>query len=454
MAFNPLPPIRRPHTSPRVSPQADHNSGLSTPAPATQHRRRGVLRSLGLGLIIGAADDDPSAIGTYASAGAAFGTAFLWTVPLILPMMFTVVYLSGKVGQITGQGLFTVIRHHYSRKFLYFLLLTALIGNSIEAGADLGGMAAALNLLVPIPIPWIVVLLAGVILALQIWTSYKTIRNVFRWLALTLLAYVGSAILARPNWREAIRAIFIPSIQFTKEYFAMLVAIVGASLSAYIYSWQSNVEIEERIASGRRRRAERRKSATREELRFAARDTGFGMFFACIGMFFIMLSTAATLHKAGKTDINTAAEAASALRPIAGRAAESLFSVGVVAAGFLAVPVMTAGAAYDLCQTFEWKHGLQRKLTEAKTFYGAIVAFTAVAVCMNFLHINPMKALVYAGIVQGISTPFLTLMIMLINNNREIMGGWVNERAMNVLGWFTTIAMFLAAVALLVTWIW
>ena len=454
MASNPLPPIRRPHTSPHVSSQADHDPGLLLPTPAPKRRRRGVLRSLGLGLIIGAADDDPSAIGTYASAGAAFGTALLWTAPLILPMMFTVVYLSGKVGQITGQGLFTVIRRHYSPKFLYFLLLKALVGNSIEAGADLGGMAAALNLFVPIPIPWIVVLLAGLIFALQIWTSYQTIRNVFRWLALTLLAYVGSAILARPNWREAMRGLFIPSIQFSKEYFAMLVAIVGASLSAYIYSWQSNVEIEERIASGRRLRAERRKSATREELRFAARDTGFGMFFANLVMFFIMLSTAATLHKAGKTDISTAAEAAKALRPIAGQAAELLFSIGVVAAGFLAVPVMTAGAAYDLCQTFEWKHGLQRKLTEAKTFYGAIMAFTAVAVCMNFLHINPMKALVYAGIVQGISTPFLTLMIMLINNNREIMGGWVNERGMNVLGWLTTIAMFLVGIGLLVTWIW
>jgi Mn2+/Fe2+ NRAMP family transporter len=171
-------------------------------------------------------------------------------------------------------------------------------------------------------------------------------------------------------------------------------------------------------------------------------------------MFFIMLSTAATLHKVGKTDISTAAEAAKALRPIAGQAAELLFSVGVVAAGFLAVPVMTAGAAFDLCQTLEWKHGLQRELTEAKSFYGAIVAFTAVAVCMNFLHINPMKALVYAGIVQGISTPLLTLMIMLINNNRKIMGVWVNGRGMNVLGWLTTIAMFLAAIGLLVAWIW
>ena len=180
----------------------------------------------------------------------------------------------------------------------------------------------------------------------------------------------------------------------------------------------------------------------------------FRSFFANVVMFFIMLSTAATLHKAGKTDINTAAEAAKALRPIAGQAAESLFSIGVVAAGFLAVPVMTTGAAYDLCQTFERKHGLQRKVTEAKTFYGAIMGFTAVAVCMNFLHINPMKALVYAGIVQGISTPFLTLTIMLINNNREIMGSWVNARGMNVLGWLTTSAMFLVSIGLLVTWIW
>jgi len=410
--------------------------------------RHGVLRSLGLGLITGASDDDPSAIGTYASAGAAFGPGLLWMVPLVYPMMFTVVYLCGKIGQVTGQGLFAIIRQHYPRGVLYFLLITALIGNTIEAGADLGGMAAALNLLVPIPISLIVVLVALTVLALQIWTSYKTIRNIFRWLTLALLAYVGSAILAKPDWREAIRTTLVPHIHFTKEYLAMLVAIIGASLSAYIYSWQSNLEIEEQIDNGERSLQDRSGGPSKEEVRFAARDIAMGMFFANLIVYFIMLSTAATLHKTGTTEINTAAQAALALRPIAGHAAELLFTLGIFGVGFLAVPVMTTGAAYDLCQTLGHKHGLHWKPAEAKMFYGAIVGVTLIGIAMNFLGVNPIKALVYAGIVQGVSTPFLTLIIMFISRNPKIMGNMVNRPLMNVLGCLTTAVMFAATVGL------
>jgi NRAMP (natural resistance-associated macrophage protein)-like metal ion transporter len=412
-----------------------------------------VIRSLGLGLITGAADDDPSAIGTYASAGASFGPYFLWTAPATCPMMFAVVYLCGKVGQVTGQGLFTIIRQHYPRWILYFLLVTAVGGNIVEAAADIGGMAAAINLLLPIPIGWIVVLVAAVILALQIWTSYATIRNIFRWLALTLVAYVGSAILAKPDWKEVIRNTLIPTIHFNKEYLAMLVAVVGTTLSAYLYSWQSNLEVEEQISRGRRRLEDRAGVPTEEELRYAARDIAFGMFFSNLIMFFIILSTAATLFKAGIKDISTAAEAAQALRPLAGDAAGLLFALGVIGVGFLAVPVMTTGAAFDVSQSFGWKHGLHWKRMEAKKFYGAIVAFTVIATCMNFFGINPIKALVYAGIVQGFTTPFLTLIVMLIANNGRIMGPWVNSRAMNVLGWVTTAAMFAATIALVLTWI-
>ena len=421
------------------------------PIGSPKRAQRGVLRSLGLGLITGAADDDPSAIGTYASAGAAFGPALLWMVPLVYPMMFTVAYLCGKVGQATGQGLFAIIRQYYPRAVLYFLLITALIGNVIEAGADLGGMAAALNMLVPIPIGAIVVMVALIILVLQIWTSYKTIRDIFRWLALVLLAYVGSAILARPDWRDAIRATFVPHIEFTKEYLSMVVAIIGASLSAYIYSWQSNVEVEEQIDNGRRRLDDRSGAPSKEEVRIAARDIAFGMFFANLIVYFTLLSTAATLHRAGKTDISTAADAAQALRPLAGNAAGFLFAIGLVGVGFLAVPVMTTGAAYDLCQTFGCRHGLHWKASEAKMFYGAIVIFTALGIGMNFLGINPIKALVYAGVVQGVSTPFLTLIVMLINRNRRIMGDLVNRPAMNALGWLTTGVMFAASIGLLVT---
>ncbi|MGA3127501.1 MAG: Nramp family divalent metal transporter [Candidatus Korobacteraceae bacterium] len=426
--------------------EARQRSGQSKPVD------KGSIRSIGLGLITGAADDDPSAIGTYASAGARLGPSFLWTAPVTFPMMFAVVYLCSKLGQVAGRGLFAVIREHYSRPILYFFLITAVVGNIIEAGADIGGMAAALNLLLPIPIGWIVVGITLTILALQIWGSYTLIRNVFRWLALALVAYIGSALLAKPELLPTIRGTLIPTIQFNKDFLAMLVAVMGTTLSAYLYSWQSNQDVEEDISMGRRRLTDRL-GTTKEELRHSARDVGFGMFFSNMVMYFIILSTAATLFKAGHHEINTAAEAAQALRPLAGNAAGLLFALGVIGVGFLAVPVMTIGAAYDLCQSFGWRHGLHVKPAAAKKFYAAIVIFTLVAMGLNFFGINPMRALVFAGIVQGFSTPFLMLVLMLITNDRKIMGRWGNSVGINVLGWLTTLAMFAAAIGLVITWV-
>src|SRR5690349_6966887 len=223
-------------------------------------------RSVGLGIITGAADDDPSAVGTYASVGASLGPAFLWIAPAVFPMMFTVVYLSAKLGQVSGQGLFEAIRHRFPRWILYFSLIGVLIGNTIEAAADLGGMAAALNLLAPIPVPWIVLVTAVVLLALQIWGSYALIKNIFRWLALALLAYVGAAILARPELGPVLRGTLVPTFRFDKHVLELMVAVIGTSLSAYIYTWQSNEEVEEEIAMGRTKLSQRR-GATEEELR-------------------------------------------------------------------------------------------------------------------------------------------------------------------------------------------
>jgi NRAMP (natural resistance-associated macrophage protein)-like metal ion transporter len=444
MATEPQVPVDRRRHDPELEER--YKTGQSKPLSS------GTFRSIGLGLITGAADDDPSAIGTYASAGASLGPSFLWTAPITFPMMFAVVYLCSKLGQVAGQGLFAVIRQHYTRSILYFFLITAIVGNIIEAGADIGGMAAALNLLVPVPIGWIVVGITLTILALQIWGSYTLIRNVFRWLAVALLAYIGSAILSKPELLPTIRGTLIPTIRFNKEYLSMLVAVIGTTLSAYLYSWQSNQDVEEDISMGRRRLTDR-VGTTKAELRHSARDVGFGMFFSNVVMYFIILSTASTLFKAGQHDINTAAEAAQALRPLAGNAAQLLFAVGVIGVGFLAVPVMTIGAAYDLCQSFGWRHGLHVKPAEAKNFYLAIVVFTLLAMGLNFFGINPMKALVFAGIVQGFSTPFLMFVLMLITNNKKIVGRWKNTPAMNALGWLTTAAMFAAAIGLVVTWV-
>jgi Mn2+/Fe2+ NRAMP family transporter len=411
-----------------------------------------VFRSLGLGLITGAADADPSAIGTFASAGARFGPAFLWTAPFAFPMMVSVVYLSSKLGQVAGEGLFQVIRKYYPRWVLHFTLVGVMIGNTIEAGADIGGIAAALALLVPFPAQWIAVPTTLAILALQLWGSYPLIRNIFRWLSLTLLAYIGSAILAKPELLPVIRGTLIPAVHFNREFLSMIVAVIGVTLSAYLYTWQSNVEVEEEIAMGRRRLSDR-KGATHEEMKQTRWDIFFGMAFSNLIMYFIILSTASTLFKAGKTDIHSAAEAASALRPLAGDAAGILFAIGVVGVGFLAVPIMTTGAAYDLCQTFGWKGGLHAKPSEAKAFYAAIAVFTLIAMSMNFFGINPMKALVFAGIVQGFSTPPLFLLIMLMTNNRAIMGERVNSRTANIFGWLTTAAIFAATIGLAVTWV-
>lgn len=412
---------------------------------------RGLLRSVGLGLITGASDDDPSAIGTYASAGAKFGPSFLWTAPVMFPMMFAVVYLSSKLGQVSGKGLFGVIKDHYPRWVLYAALIGVLIGNTFEAAADIGGMAAAVNVLVPIALPWIAVPTTLAILALQIWGSYTLIRNIFRWLALTLLAYIVSAILSKPDLMEIIQGTFIPHLEFNKDSLSLLVAIIGTSLSAYLFTWQSNVEVEEELQMGRTRLWQR-KGATDAELRSSRRDILWGMFFANLVMYFIMLATGA-LFKAGKTEINSAAEAAQALKPLAGNAAGLLFAIGVVAVGFLAVPIMTTGAAYDLSQAMGWKHGLNMRPAEAKRFYMAIAVVILIAMATNFLGINPMKALVWAGIVQGFSTPPLMLLIMLMTNNREIMGKQVNSRGINILGWVTTVAIFAATAGLIVTWI-
>jgi NRAMP (natural resistance-associated macrophage protein)-like metal ion transporter len=417
----------------------------------TVPNRRGISRALGLGLITGAADDDPSAIGTYASAGATLGPSFLWTAPITLPMMFAVVYLSAKLGQVSGRGLFQVIKDYYPRWVLYSTLVGVLIGNTIEAGADLGGMAAALNLFIPLPIPWLVLAIALVILALQIYGSYILIRNIFRWLALVLLAYVGAALLAKPDLAQVLRGTFIPTIQFDREFLTLMVAVIGTTLSAYIYSWQSNEEVEEEIAAGRTRLSQR-KGATEGELQSSRRDILIGMIFSNVVMYFIMLSTAATLHEHGQTNIQSAAEAAQALRPLAGDAAGLLFLLGVIGVGFLAVPVMTTGAAYDLAQVFGWKHSLHAKPREAKAFYVAITAFTLIGVAMNFLGFNPMQALVWAGVIQGFPTPPLLMMIVLMTSSRQIMGDKVNSLGMNILGWITTVAIFAASAGLVVSW--
>jgi Mn2+/Fe2+ NRAMP family transporter len=403
-------------------------------------------------VITGAADDDPSAIGTYASAGARFGLGFLWIAPALLPMMYAVVYISSKLGQVYGKGLFDAIRDRFPRWVLYPVLLGGVVGNMIEAAADLGGIAAALNLHVPLPIPAIVAVVALVIFALQWWGSYTLLRKTFRWLALALFAYAAAAIMAKPDLREVLRGTFTPHLRLDSEFLSIVVACIGTSLSAYIYTWQSNQEVEEEIAVGRRHWWQRR-GASRTELRRTRRDVLIGMIFSNLILYFIILSTGATLHPAGQTEIDSAAQAAQALRPLAGDAAGLLFLAGVVGVGFLAVPIMTTGAAYDLVQSFGRKGSLHDKPRDARLFYGAIAVVTAVAVGLNGLGLNPMKMLVWSGIVQGFSVPPLLVLMLIMTNDRKMMGDKVNSLGTNLLGWATAAITFAAAAFLVGTWV-
>lgn len=424
----------------------------SEPSTGRVKGRTGFGRTVGLGIVTGAADDDPSAIGTYASAGARFGLGILWIAPVVLPMMFAVVYLSSKLGQVSGRGLFHVIRDFYPRWLLWVILVGVMIGNTIEAAADLGGMAAAIGMFVDLPVPWIAAAVAIVLLCLQILGSYEFIRTVFRWLALALLAYIAAAFLARPDPAAVLAGTLIPHVEFSRDFLSIVVAIIGTSLSAYIYTWESNQEVEEKIAEGKTRLSQR-VGASWADLRRSRRDIIVGMLFSNIVMYFIMLSTAATLHQNGQIEIETATQAAEALKPLAGSGASILFAIGLIGVGFLAVPVMTVGAAYDLAQALGWKSSLHAKPSEAPQFYWTIAGLTCLAVLLNFAGFNPMKALVWSGIVQGLSTPPLLLLIMRMTNDRRIMGDKVNTIWINLLGWITTAVLFAASLGLIVSWL-
>ncbi|KKC24665.1 natural resistance-associated macrophage protein [Sphingomonas sp. SRS2] len=410
-----------------------------------------MMKLLGNGIVTGAADDDPSAIGTYASAGAKFGLGFLWIAPLLLQMMYVVVYLSAKIGQVYGKGLFACIRDRFPGWVLAPMVILAVTGNIIEAAADLGGIGAALNLLVPLPIPVLVVATAAIIFGIQYLGSYSLIRRLFRWLALTLFAYVAAALMARPDPIEVLRPTFLPRIQWNAEFLSLVVACIGTSLSAYVYTWQSNQEVEEQIAVGRRRLWQR-KGATRQEMKQTSRDVLIGMIFSNVILYFIILATGITLHPAGRTEIETAADAAAALAPLAGDGATYLFAAGVIGVGFLAVPVMTTGAAYDVVQGLGREGSLHDEPYANHLFYGIIAVVTVVAVGMNFLGFNPMRALIWSGIVQGFSVPPLLLLMMLLTNSRAVVGARTNGRWTNLLGWLTTGVTFLCTMTLVISW--
>ena len=409
------------------------------------------LKILGPGFITGASDDDPSGIATYAQVGASLGFSTLWTALFTFPLMASVQYICAKVGMVTGRGLAGVLRRHYSRPLLYAAVTGLVIANTINAGADIGAIAAAINLLVPVPIVAMIVPITLIILALQIFGSYQLIAKTFKWLTLALFAYIGSALYARPEAREVLKGSFLPTFHFDATFLTALVALLGTTISPYLFFWQASQEVEEEVHMGRVKLGQRRGASDRE-LKYAAWDVNIGMFFSNVVMYFIILATAATLFKAGQTDIQSATQAAEALRPLAGNGATILLALGLIGAGFLAVPILTGSAAYAVSEMLGWKYGLATKPHQAKQFYAIISVSTLIGMVINFVGINPIRALFWTAVINGFLAPPLLMIIMLVANNKKIMGKRTNNIWTNILGWATTLVMFAAAIALVLTW--
>ncbi len=413
---------------------------------------RRFFKVLGPGFITGASDDDPSGIGTYATAGASLGFAVLWTAWLTFPLMAAIQLICARIGMVSGMGLSRVLRKYYPRALLYPVVLALLIANTINAGTDMGAVAAAINLLIPIPTHVLILPVGLLMVAFQLWVSYRVIARVFRWLTLTLFAYIGAALLSRPDLGDVLRGTFVVTLRCDPEFLLTLVAILGTTISPYLFFWQAAQEVEEEIGMGRRH-LRQRKGATRDELRWAAKDVDIGMLFSNIVMYFVILATAATLFRSGRTDIHSAIEAAEALRPLAGDGARLLFALGLIGAGFLAVPILTGSAGYAMAEALGWPSSLDERVRRAKGFYAVIAAATALGMLVNFLGINPIDALFWTAVINGFLAPPLLVVIMHIANNSRVMGPRVNTRSLNILGWATAVIMSAAAGALAWRWL-
>ncbi|HEY7624967.1 MAG TPA: Nramp family divalent metal transporter [Candidatus Limnocylindria bacterium] len=405
---------------------------------------------LGPGFITGAADDDPSGIGTYSVAGASLGLATLWTALLTFPFMAAVQNVCSRLGQVTGSGLAGILKEHYPRWVLYPAVSIVVVANVVNVGADLGAIADAAGVVIGSPVPGLVVPIALGLLVLQVFARYHFIERVFKYLTIALLAYVVDAVLVRPPLGETLRATVVPTVSFEHEYVATIVAILGTTISPYLFFWQTSQEVEEERAAGRRKRAQRR-GASRFELRVATVDVTVGMLVSNLVMYFIILSTALTLHASGKTDISTGADAAQALRPLAGDLAGLIFAVGMVGTGLLAVPVLAGSCAYAVSETFGWREGLDEDWRRAKAFYGVVAAATVVGIAIPFTGVKPIDALFITSVLNGIAAPPLLVVIMLAARNRKVMGGQTIGRVLTVLGWAVTVAMFAALGGLLIT---
>lgn len=403
------------------------------------------LSVLGPGVITGASDDDPSGIVTYAQAGAQFGYAPLWTVFITFPLMTAVQCICARIGIVTGRGLAGVIGDNYPRALLIFMVSLLVIANTINAGADLGAIAAGMHLIFPrVDAVLAVMPVTFVILAVMTFGSYKQIESVFKWLTLALFCYLASALMTHPDWSKVMTNFFVPHIELTHDYAMMIVAILGTSISPYLFFWQTESAVE---ADHENKKKGKTESLT-EKVKDAKIDVNVGIFISHMVMFFIILSSAVTLHDQGIKDVTSAQQAAMALKPVAGDFAYVLFALALIGTGMLAVPILVGSSAYALSTTFNWQRGFDQKWYQARLFYLLLAVMACIGMGLNFLKLNPMTMLYWTAILNGVLAPPMLFLIMHISNNKKIMGKQTNSLKTNVLGYITAAFMSLAIVAM------
>ncbi len=411
-------------------------------------RAHAYWKTLGPGLTTGAADDDPSGIATYSQTGAQYGFQLLWLSVFTFPLMSIVQEMCARIGLVTGRGLAGNIRLYFPRWVLYLCTLLLFGANTLNLGADLGAMAKASQLLFPkVDFSALVVFFALLSLALQIFTTYDKYAKYLKWLALVLISYIFSAVSVNLDWHKLLTAAIVPSITFSKEQILLICGILGTTISPYLFFWQTSQEVEEQILEGKTSLKLRQEETTTQEVKDMRTDVWSGMFLSNLVMFFIIAAAAVTLFATGKTNITTAADAAEALKPLAGDQAFLLFTLGIVGTGMLAVPILAGSASYAISEAFGWKSGLYHKLKQAQAFYGVIIISMLIGLLINFIGLDPIKALIYSAVGNGLIAPLVLALIVIISSNKKVMGGWVNNPFVTILGWGITLIMLVSGVA-------
>ena len=412
----------------------------------------GLLSKLGPGLVTGASDDDPSGIATYSQVGAQFGYTLLWTMLLSYPLMAAIQEICGRIGRVTGCGLAANLRKSYPKPILVFVLLLMSAANVFNLGADIGAMGSSMALLLPRTATLFTVVFGIFSLVAVVLVPYTSYAKYLKWLTLSLFAYIGVAFMVHIPWREVLHATLVPRMQFSRESLIALIAVLGTTISPYLFFWQASQEAEEVRNNQGEEALKRAPSQAPKQLQRIHADTMIGMAFSNAVAFFIILTAAATLHAHGMTNVSTCAQAASALEPIAGRFAGLLFVCGIVGTGLLAVPVLAASSAYAIGEGCRWNTSLESRPHEAKRFYGAIGVATAIGLLMNFLHIDPVKALVWAAVLNGLVAAPLMAVIMHMASSNKVMGKFKIPTYLLWTGWVATATMACVCAGVFLTW--